>query len=75
MIDAKMKRTMKWHTEGYINTDIALQKYWSEAVKNRSTEDLKIILHAKYGINPEPINPIIEKIIIDELQRRNKEES
>lgn len=76
MIDAKMKRTMKWNTSlKAINRDAALEKYWREEVKNMSTEDLKLVLNAHYGINPEPINPIVEKIIMDELKDRNKEES
>jgi hypothetical protein len=50
--------------------DAALQKYWSELVKIISTEQLKMLLNAKYGINPEPANPIIEKILLDELRYR-----
>lgn len=75
MIDAKMKRTMKWHTEGYVDADVVREVAAKKALENMSTEDLKLVLNAHYGINPEPNNPIIEKIIIDELQRRNEEES
>lgn len=75
MIDAKMKRTMKWHTEGsYIDTDMAWVVAAKKALKNLDRDSLRLLLNAHYGLLPTQADYMTTFLIWQELQRRNKEE-
>lgn len=73
MIDAGMKRRMKWHMEGYIDTDIPVALEVKEALENMDRDSLKRMLNTSYGLSPV-IDRVLKTLIWKELQRRNKEE-
>lgn len=74
MIDAKMKRSMKWHTEGYINTDTVWVVAAKKALENMDRDSLRLLLNTYYGLWPAQADAMTTFLIWDELQRRNKEE-
>lgn len=74
MIDAKMKRSMKWHTEGYISTDTVWVVAAKKALENMDRDSLKRLLNEQYGLWPTQADYMTKRLIWLELQRRNKEE-
>lgn len=74
MMDAKMKRTMKWHTEGYIDTDVVWEVAARKAIKNMDRDSLKRLLNEHFGLWPTQADYMTTHLIWQELQRRNKEE-
>lgn len=74
MIDAKMKRTMKWHTDGYINTDAVWTVAVKKALENMDRDSLRRLLNSHYGLLPTQVDYMTQRLIWLELQRRNKEE-
>lgn len=73
MIDAKMKRTMKWHTEGYIDTDVVRTVAIKKSLENMDRDSLRRLLNTSYGMTPA-YDDILTMMVLQELQRRNKEE-
>lgn len=74
MIDAKMKRAMKWHTEGHIDTDVVWEVAVKKALKNMDRDSLKRLLNEQYGLPAMHVEAMTTRLIWQELQRRNKEE-
>lgn len=74
MIDAKMKRTMKWHTEGYIDMDAVGVVAAKKALESMDRDSLKRLLNEQYGLRPTQADYMRKRLIWQELQRRNKEE-
>lgn len=74
MIDAKMKRTMKWHTEGYIDTDVVRKLAIKKSLENMDRDSLRRLLNTSYGMTPA-YDDILTMVVLQELQRRYKEEN
>lgn len=73
MIDAKMRRTMKWHTDGYIDADVVRTVAIKKSLENMDRDSLRRLLNTSYGMTPA-YDDILTMMVLQELQRRNKEE-